>query len=121
MLLSSKKRIVKPTTFVSLALAALFAIELSSCGQDKAGEAASAPVNHVDLKINDYEKVTNEYVRVARKLKDGDVSVAVRYIDLEKRTREAAAALQQESPKMTPPQAQRVAAISAKTASYLQD
>jgi hypothetical protein len=114
---------VKPTTFVTLAFATLFAIGLSSCGQDKASETAgpAAPVNQVDLKINDYEKATNEYVRVAKRLKDGDLSLTVRYLDLEKRTKEAAAAVQQESPKMTPPQAQRVAAISARTAPYLQD
>lgn len=114
---------MKPTIFVTRALAILFAIALSSCGQDKASNTAgpAAPVNPVDLKINDYERVTNEYVRVARKLKDGDMSVTIRYLDLEKQTKEAAAAVQQESPKMTPPQAQRVAAISAKTAPYLQN
>jgi len=115
---------VKPgfRTFASLAFAALCAIQLSSCGQEAAsGNAASAaPLSEVELRINDYEKVANEYGRVARKLKAGDVSLTIRYIDLGKRTREAAAKLQQDSAQMTPPQAQRVAAISARTAPYLQ-
>ena len=104
----------------SLALAMLLAIELSSCSRENAS-ATAAPLNEVDLKINDYEKVANEYGRVAKKLKAGDVSLAVRYLDLGNRTREAAVKLQQESPKMSPPQAQRVAAISARTAPYLQE
>jgi hypothetical protein len=115
---------VKPgfRTFASLAFAALSAIGLSSCGQEAASGngASAAPLSEVDLRINDYEKVANEYGRVARKLKAGDVSLTIRYIDLGKRTREAAAKLQQDSAQMTPPQAQRVAAISARTAPYLQ-
>jgi len=107
----------------SLALAMLLAIELSSCSRENASATAApaAPLNEVDLKINDYEKVANEYGRVAKKLKAGDVSLAVRYLDLGNRTREAAVKLQQESPKMSPPQVQRVAAISARTAPYLQE
>lgn len=104
----------------SLALVTLFTIPLSSCSEENAA-ATAAPLNAVDLKINDYEKVANEYGRVARKLKAGDLSLTIRYLDLEKRTREAAAQLHQESPKMSPPQAQRVAAISARTAPYLQE
>ncbi len=107
----------------SLALAILLPVELSSCSQENASELATpaAPLNELDRKISDYEKVANEYGRVARKLKGGDVSLTVRYIDLGNRTRGAAAKLQQESTKMTPPQAQRVASISAKTAPYLQE
>jgi hypothetical protein len=115
---------VKPgfRTFASLAFAALCAIGFSSCGQEAASGngVSAAPLSEVDLRINDYEKVANEYGRVARKLKAGDVSLTIRYIDLGKRTREAAAKLQQDSAQMTPPQAQRVAAISARTAPYLQ-
>jgi hypothetical protein len=112
------KRAVRILT--SLALVALFTIVLSSCNEENAA-ATAAPLNEVDLKINDYEKVANEYGRVARKLKAGDVSLTLRYLDLEKQTREAAAKLHQESPKMSPPQAQRVAAISARTTPYLQE
>jgi uncharacterized lipoprotein YehR (DUF1307 family) len=115
---------VKPgfRTLASLALAIVCAIGLSNCGKGAAsGKAPSAaPLNEVDLRINDYDKVANEYGRVARKLKAGDVSLTIRYLDLGKRTREAAAKLQQDSGQMTPPQAQRVAAISARTAPYLQ-
>jgi uncharacterized lipoprotein YehR (DUF1307 family) len=108
---------------VSPALAILFAIKLSSCSHEDASATATpaAPLSEVDVKINDYEKVANEYGRVAKKLKAGDVSLTVRYLDLGKRTREAAAKLQQESPKMSPPQAHRVGAISARTAPYLQE
>ena len=70
--------------------------------------------------INSHEKVTNEYVRVAKKLKSGDLSLTVRYIELEKATREGSAKLQQATPKTTPQQAQRVAGISAKAAPYWQ-
>ncbi len=107
----------------SLALATLSAFDLSGCGQGSpiATVAAPAPVSEVDARINEHEKVANEYVRVAKKMKAGDVSLTVRYLDLGRRTREGAAKLQQEPAKMTPEQTQRVAAISAKTAPYLQE
>ncbi len=108
--------------FASLALNILLAVELSSCGKPSSeATVPSAPPNEVDIKLNDYEKVSNELVRVAKQMKEGDVSVTIRYIDLEKRTRDGSAKLQQEAQKMTPPQAQRLASISAKTAPYLQD
>ena len=77
--------------------------------------------NQVEAMINNYEKLTNEYVRVSKKLKKGDVSITVLYIELGKRTREESARLRQESPKMTPQQTQRVASIAARTAPYLQE
>ena len=106
----------------SLAFAILLAVELSSCSQENANATATpaAPVNEIDLKINDYEKVANQYAKVSNRLKGGDMSVTVPYIELGRQTREAAAKLQEESPKMTPPQTQRVATISARTAPYLQ-
>ena len=107
---------------MSLALAIPFAIELSSCSQENPSATATpaAPANEVDVKINDYEKVANEYVKVSKRLKGGDVSVTVPYIDLGQQTREGSAKLQEISAKMTPQQAQRVASISARTAPYLQ-
>ena len=36
-----------------------------------------APPNEVDGMINDYEKVTNEYIRVAKKHQHGDVSITI--------------------------------------------
>jgi hypothetical protein len=106
----------------SLALAILFAVEFSNCSRENASATATpaAPVNEIDLKINDYEKVANQYAKVSKRLKGGDMSVTVPCIELGKQTREAAAKLQAESPKMTPPQTQRVAAISARMAPYLQ-
>lgn len=108
----------------SLALVLLLAFGLGSCGQESTTESAAtekaAPPNEVDALINDYEKVANEYVRVARKHKDGDVSITVRVIELKNRTRELAAKVQHAAGKMTPQQARRVATISSKTAPYLQ-
>lgn len=103
----------------SLALNILLAAEFSSCG--KTSNEAPAPLSEVDIKLNEYEKVSNELVRVAKRMKEGDLSVTIRYIDLEKRTRDGSAKLQQEAAKMTPPQAQRLASISAKTVPYLQE
>jgi hypothetical protein len=78
-------------------------------------------VNEVDVMINEYEKVTNQYVRVARKLKGGDMSVTVPYIELGKETRKSSVKLQEIAATMTPQQAQRVASISAKATPYLQN
>jgi hypothetical protein len=106
----------------SLALNILLAVELSSCGKTSSeASVPAAPLNEVDIKLNDYEKVSNELARVAKQIKEGDVSVAVRYLELGKRARAGSATLQQESAKMTPPQAERLASISAKTAPYLQE
>jgi hypothetical protein len=125
-LLSKEKQIVKHRfqLQVSLAFAILFAAWLSSCSKESTAEAITAgtpPVNEIDAMINDYEKVTNQYLRMARKLKGGDLSLTLPYIELGKETRKYAAQLQQISVKMTPQQAQRVASISAKTAPYLQN
>ena len=81
------------------------ALGFSSCGQESNIEAADlAPPNEGDGMINDYAKVTNECIRVAKKHQQGDVSITIRVIELGKRTHESAAKLQQESAKMTPPQ-----------------
>jgi hypothetical protein len=123
-LFSEKKRIVKQTFRIqaSLAFAILFAVWLSSCSKESTAESiTAAPINEIDVMINDYEKVTNQYLRAARKLKGGDVSVTVPYIELGKETRQSAAKLQQIAVKMTPQQAQRLAGISAKAAPYLQE
>ncbi len=111
----------------SVALLLLFAAGLSSCSPQRAAEAeaaakarsSAAPVSELDGAINAYEKTANEFVRVAKKIKGGDVSLTIRYMDLTKSTREAAAKLQQEAGKMSPAQAQRVAAITARAAPYL--
>ena len=99
----------------SLALVILFAVGFGSCSRESITDASRAtPVSELDVMINSHEKVANEYVRVAKKLKSGDVSLTIRYIELEKAT------LQHEAPKMTPQQAERVASISAKAAPYLE-
>ena len=96
---------------------------LGSC--ERQGSTATSDTftgsNQVEAMINDYDKLTNEYVRVSKKLKQGDVSITVRYIELGKRAREQSEQLQQESAKMTPQQTQRVASIAARTAPYLQN
>jgi hypothetical protein len=106
-----------------LALFTLLAIGLISCGKE--GEIAttatpSAPLNEVDVKLNDYEKLANEYARAARRFKGGDLSVTVPYLELDGQTREESAKLQQIAGKMTPQQTQRLAEISARVAPYLQ-
>ena len=105
----------------ALILAILFAVGLGSCSREGSTDSGRAtPASELDLMINSHEKVANEYVRVAKKLKSGDVSLTIRYLELEKATREGSAKLQLEAPKMTPQQAQRVASISARAAPYLQ-
>ena len=107
--------------FASLALNVLLAAGLISCSKESSEANVPAPPNEVDIKLNEYEKVSNQFVRVAKQMKEGDVSVTLRYIELDKRTREGSAKLQHEAAKMTPPQAQRLVGISAKTAPYLQE
>ena len=126
-LFSAEKEIVKQTFRIQAALAStiLFAVWLSGCGKESTAEAIAAgnaaPVSEVDLMINDYEKVTNQYVRMARKLKGGDMSVTVPYIELGKESQISSAKLQQIAAKMTPEQAQRVASISARAAPYMHE
>jgi outer membrane murein-binding lipoprotein Lpp len=108
---------------VSVVLVVLGGLWFGGCDRARTNEAladGTNPANEVDVLINDYEKVANQYVRAARKLQGGDMSVTIPYIELGKETREYSAKLQQISAKMTPQQAQRVASISAKAAPYLQ-
>lgn len=63
--------------------------------------------------------MANEFVRVAKKHKTGDVSITVKLITDEQIIRQEVARLQQESARMTPVQAQRLARISDRTALYL--
>ncbi len=71
--------------------------------------------------INNYEKLSSQYIHLSKKLKNGDVSVTVRYIELDKETRQESAQLKQVSNIMTPQQAQRVASISARTAPFMSE
>ena len=105
----------------ALTLFILFAVELSSCGQEDSTAATvnSSPIKEVDRMIDEYEKMANEFVRVAKKHQTGDVSITVKLITDEQIIRQEVARLQQESAKMTPVQAQRLASISARTAPYL--
>ena len=105
----------------ALTLFILFAVGLSSCGQEDGTAATvnSTAISEVDRMINEYEKMANEFVRVAKKHETGDVSITVKLITDEQIIRQKVARLQQESAKMTPVQAQRLASISAKTAPFL--
>lgn len=100
----------------------MFVAALSSCGEDAptAPTATAAPLNEVDLVINDYEKLANQYISLAKRLKGGDMGVTIPYIQTGESLAAWPAKLQQVSAKMTPPQAQRVAEISARVAPYLQ-
>jgi HAMP domain-containing protein len=104
-----------------LALIVLLALGMSSCGQDGNTDAGTngAPLNETDRALNDYEKDTNELARLVRKLQGGDLRVTVPVIQMRHQIKESAAKLQQQSPRMTPAQAQRAAAIAAKAAPYL--
>ena len=108
-------------TFRILALLTLplfFAIELSSCGDgNDAATAAATPVSEVDALINDYEKTSSTFVRLGNKMKGGDVSVTILFMEAKKDMKEQEAKLQTFSPKLTPAQANRVAAVKAKIAS----
>jgi hypothetical protein len=102
-----------------LALTLALGMLLSSCGEDNSNANATPP-GPIDVKINNYEKTANEYVRVAKKLKQGDVSITVKYIQLGDQAKKESAQLQQQAPEMTPQQVQRVASIKSKTQPYMQ-
>lgn len=106
----------------SCAFAVFLLLGLSGCGQgDPSGAAASqAPENEIDFLLNDYEKITTQFVKTARKMKGGDVSLTLRYIDQSKGLQAWQPKLQAAAPKMSPAQAQRAAEIKAKAAPYLQ-
>ncbi|CAN5432231.1 hypothetical protein BH20VER3_BH20VER3_09460 [soil metagenome] len=107
---------------LSLVFAILSAAGMGGCDRESATPVAAtaAPLSPLDAMINDYEKTSKEYDRVASKIKSGDVSLTVRYIDSGKRVRELTAKLNQEAGQMSPAQKQRIAAISAANAPYLQ-
>lgn len=114
------------TTFHLLAFLAFALLPISglvSCGQGTSGSGAAdasvAPLNEVDVLLNEYEKATSHFVKTARKMKAGDVSLTLRYIDLSKEMGAWPARLQAVAAKMTPQQKQRAAEISAKAAPYL--
>ncbi len=112
---------MKSTILASLTLAIFLAIGLSGCGASGKDDAAAitTPRNEVDVLIDDYEKSSNDCLRLFRKHNTGDVSITVLLIVARKTSEQEAAKLGQAAPKMTPSQAQRVAAIAAKTAPCL--
>ncbi len=109
----------------SCAFAVSLLLGLSGCGQGDsngadAAAASQAPQNEIDFLLNDYEKTTTHFVKTARKMKGGDVSLTLRYIDLGKELRAWQTKLQAAAAKMSPAQSQRAAEIGAKAAPYLQ-
>ncbi|HEY2714381.1 MAG TPA: hypothetical protein VGI60_17860 [Chthoniobacterales bacterium] len=109
----------------SLGTAFLVLILFASCGDRNGSAAASTDLRSTDSRvetmINNYEKLSNQYIHLSKKLKNGDVSVTVRYIELGKQARQESAELKQASNIMTPQQAQRVASISARTAPFMSE
>ncbi|CAN5491734.1 hypothetical protein BH18VER2_BH18VER2_13310 [soil metagenome] len=111
---------MKPIILASLIPLLAVVLSLSGCGAaDSRENAASTPVNEVDAMINDYEKLSHECLRLSKKHSTGDVSVTVLLIVARKDFQDTGARLQQANGKMSPLQAERVAAIAAKTAPYL--
>jgi hypothetical protein len=105
---------VKPTILVSLTLVLAVALQLSGCGAGGKDETAPAPVSEIDVMINDYEKASNECLRLARKHTNGDVSITLLLIVARKAFQDDKAKLQHAAGKLSPPQTQRVAAITEK-------
>jgi hypothetical protein len=103
----------------ALLLGALVGCDKGSANDPATTTAASSPMNEIDVMINAYEKAANVYAKTARKLRAGDVSLTVRYMDQGKAIQELQAKLRETGPKMTPPQTQRVAAISARVGNDL--
>ncbi len=103
-----------------LALPIFFSLELIGCGEgEKAGPAVNAaPANEYDVLLNDYEKAANQYMRLGRKLKGGDVSVTVIYMEAEKAMKADEAKLEAASARLTPAQKQRLAEVKTKVAAY---
>ena len=113
-----------PRLSLSIAFIFLCTAALISCGPQtptaQQPGAAPSPVSPLDASINDYEKTVTAFVHAAKKLRAGDVSVTMPFIDLGDQIRKEAAKLQTQAAAMTPAQAQRVAAISAKAAPFVQ-
>ncbi len=109
---------MKPKSSQLPSLSIVVLLGLVSCHKESAVVTPNPARANVEIekKINQYEKHTNEYVRVSKKLKSGDVSLTVRYIELGGRTKQERTELQQELARMTSEQAQRLAIISAKSA-----
>ena len=112
---------MKSNNVASFILILLFAVGFGACGPGGTNDpaATSTPVSEVDMRINDYEKAANEYLRLSKKHTTGDVSITVLLIQARKNLQDKSAKVQEFSAKMTPPQNQRVAAISAKAAPNL--
>ena len=101
----------------------VFAARLSSCGKEGAiatPTGTPAPLTEVDVMINDYEQLANQYANVAKRLKGGDMGVTVPYIQMGESLGRMAGKASEDIGKNDTAQTQRVADISAKVAPYLQ-
>ncbi|MBA3650184.1 MAG: hypothetical protein H0W66_01565 [Chthoniobacterales bacterium] len=112
---------MKPTIFASHLFAIVLAFQLSGCGASNTADTAvaSTPRNEVDVMIDEYEKASNECLRMSKRHTTGDVSVTVLLIVARKTAQQEQAKLQQAAARMSAAQAQRVAAITAKSAPCL--
>lgn len=111
---------MKPNILAALTLVIFIATQLSGCGASGTTDTATAPTpaNEVDVMIDEYEKTSNDCLRLANKHTTGDVSITVLLIVARKTFQDEGAKLLAGG-KMTPLQAQRVAAIAARTAPCL--
>ena len=110
----------------SIVLICLLVLGLSGCGPQKASEEAivtaeNGPLDEMDAKLNDYQKLVKEYSRLARKHAAGDVSVTMLYIDLRGKTETTTAKLQTQMGQMKPVQVRRYSKIAASVAPYLKE
>ncbi len=108
----------------SIILICLLALGFSGCGQESASEEASVteptgPLDEMDVKLNEYQKLVKEYSRIARKHTAGDISVTLLYIDLRRQTETSTANLQAQMGQMKPIQVRRFSKISTSVAPYL--
>ncbi len=102
-----------------LILPLLFALCLVSCNEAGTTSAPAVPPNEIDFSLDKYEKASNEFVRLSKKLQSGDFSIVALLMDAEDKTKKLASEIQQQAPKMTPAQSQRMAEISSRNAPYL--
>ncbi len=109
-----------PRILAALALSLLLPWGLPGCdsGSEADRSVAASPFNEVDGMLNDYEKAAHAFIKTAKKMKGGDVSLTVRYLNQKNEVQKWPAQHQALWTRMNPAQQQRAAAILATAAPY---